>query len=169
LLYVLLIVSIILFFSLGITQQLGAPWVPTSRERVRKMLSIANVQPNEVVYDLGSGDGRIIIMAAREFGARSVGIEAHPMWVLWTPLLVILYRLKQVQVIWGNFFHTDLREANVVTLYLLQETNQKLQQKLEEKLLPGTRIVSHAFTFPKWTLENMESGVYLYRINGKKS
>jgi predicted RNA methylase len=132
------------------------------------MLSMADVQPGEVVYDLGSGDGRIILTATREFGARSVGIEANPFWVCWTRLLLIMYRVKHVRVVWGNFFHRDLQEANVVTMYLLQETNEKLQQKLEKELQPGTRVVSHTFTFPKWNPEEMESGLYLYRINDKK-
>ena len=142
-LYVLLIGIVIIRV---IMRLLGAPWIPTSGKKVLKMLAralaMADVQPNEIVYDLGSGDGRIIITAAREFGAQSVGIEANPLWVCWTRLLLTLYRLEQVRVDWGNFFHKDLREANVVTLYLLQETNEKLQQKLEEELQPGTRVVT---------------------------
>jgi cyclopropane fatty-acyl-phospholipid synthase-like methyltransferase len=166
LLYILLIIIVLVRV---IMRLLGAPWIPSSMEKVRKMLSMADVQPNEIVYDLGSGDGRIIILAAREFGAQSVGIEANPFWVGWTRVLLTFYRLEQVRVEWGNFFHKDLREANVVTLNLLQETTEKLQQKLEEELQPGTRVVSHTFTFPQWTPETINSELYLYKISDKKS
>ena len=148
----------------------GAPWAPTSKSIVRKMLSMADVKPGEVVYDLGSGDGRIIVMAAREFHATSVGIEVNQFWILWTRAKVALFHLSgKVNVVWGNFFNQDLSKANIVTLYLLQYTNQKLKPKLEKELKPGTRIISHAYTFDGWNPQKVdeESKIYMYRIADK--
>lgn len=159
----ILLAAVIFLFVPGLV---GAPWVPTSKSTVRKMLSMANVQPGDIVYDLGSGDGRIIIMAAREFRATSVGIEINPFWVLWTKLKVALYQLSgKVNIVWGNFFNQDLSKANIVTLYLLQNTNDKLKLKLEREMKPGTRVISHIFTFDDWTLQkgDEESQIYMYK------
>ena len=145
----------------------GAPWAPTEIDKVRKMLSLAKVKPGDIVYDLGSGDGRIIMTAAREFHASSIGIEVNPLWVLWTRLKIEIVRLTDhVEVVWGNFFQKDLSKADVVTLYLLQGMNNRLKQKLERELKPGTRIVSYVFTFPDWELLDYDckSEIYVYRI-----
>jgi methylase of polypeptide subunit release factors len=121
-----LVIFAFFFFLLGSVA--GAPWVPTPKGIVRKMLSMADVESGEVVYDLGSGDGRIIIMAAREFQANSVGIEINPISILWIKVKIALFRLSgKVNVVWGNFFNKDLSKANVVILYLLQGTNDKLK------------------------------------------
>jgi predicted RNA methylase len=107
-------------FFLVIGMVYGAPWAPTSKGIVRKMLSMGDVKPDDLLYDLGSGDGRIITMAAREFHAKSVGIEINPFWVFWTKLKVALFRLGgKANVIWSDFFNQDLSKANIVTLYLL--------------------------------------------------
>lgn len=164
---ILLIVAIFLF----VPEVLGAPWVPTPMDKVRKMLSMAQIVPGETVYDLGSGDGRIIITAAKEFRARSVGIEVNPLWVLWTKLRTRISRLRgHVDVVWGSFFRKDLSEADVVTLYLLQTTNDKLRQKLEKELKPGARVVSHVFTFEDWIPSNADydSQIFLYKIGNRR-
>jgi len=144
---------------------IGAVWLPTSMDVVRKMLVAAEVRPDDVVYDLGSGDGRIILAAAKEFGARAVGIEADPIRFVWSKLRIRVVGLSDmVNVLWGNFFHRDLREASVVTLYQDQSVNNRLREKLKEELNPGTRIVSHSFTFRGWSpaRRDEESQVYLY-------
>ena len=127
----------------------GAHWVPTPFRTVRRMLQLANVQPGEVVYDLGSGDGRVLIVAAREFGARAVGVEIDPLKYLWTRLMIALLHLgDRVSVRRANFFEVDLAEADVVTLYLLPKTHAKLLPKLERELRPGARVVAHEFELP---------------------
>lgn len=145
----------------------GAPWVPTKLRTARRMLELAQVQPGETVYDLGSGDGRILVLAAREFGAKAVGIELDPVRVAWTRGLVLLLGLRgKVEVISGDFFNQDLHQADVVACYLFTRTNQRLTEKLNEELRPGTRVVSHAFPFPDWELvkEDLDHRVYLYQI-----
>jgi precorrin-6B methylase 2 len=122
-------------------------FLPTPPEVVAAMLDLAKVTKDDVVYDLGSGDGRTPIAAAKEHGARGVGVEFNPK-------LVALARQNaekagvadRVRFVNGDLFETDLSEASVVTLYLLNTLNQKLVPKLQRELKPGSRIVSHAFT-----------------------
>lgn len=150
----------------------GAPWVPTPRSTVRRMIEIADVQPGEVVYDLGSGDGRMLIIAARHFGARAVGIEIDPLRYLISRMLIAVMRVQeQTRVIWGDFFKADLSEADVVTCYLLAKTNVKIMEKLQTELRPGTRVVSHTFTFPGWDVEyhDADAKVYLYTIRPERN
>jgi hypothetical protein len=128
---------------------------------------MADVQLDDVVYDMGSGDGRTILMAMREFHATSVGIELNPFWVFWTRVNVDRFRLSgQVNVVWGNFFNQDLSNADIVTLYLLQGTNDQLKRKFENELKPRTRVVSYDFTFDGWKPRKFDrrAHVYLYTI-----
>jgi len=131
---------------------LGAGWEPTSRRKVRKMLEMSGAGPSDVIYDLGSGDGRIVVEAARRFHARAVGVEADPFRVLISQLMISLLHLEgQTKIIWGNFFRVDLSEATIVTTFLSQGTNRKLESKLIAELKPGTRVVSYEWTFDGWT------------------
>lgn len=152
-----------------LADQFGAPWAPTSGDIVRKMLVLADVGPDDLLYDLGSGDGRIIVRARMEFKAHSVGIEINPLWVFWTRLKIFLFGLSdRTKVVWGNLFTTDLSNADVVSLYLHQGTNDKLKAKLEHELKPGARVVSHVFTFPGWKLAkaDQEAHIYAYTVPG---
>ena len=131
------------------------------------MLEMADVGPGDVVYDLGSGDGRILILAAREFGARAVGVELDPLrWFLTQIAITVLGLRKQVKVILGDFFVVDIGEADVVTLFLRFDTNRLLMTKLLLDLCPGTRVVSHEFTFPGWPVvrKDEEAQIYMYRV-----
>ena len=109
---VALVAFITIIVSIVWTHFWGAPWVPTSRALVHNMLTIAEVEPGDVVYDLGCGDGRVIITAARRFGAQAVGIEIDPLRYVWCQLLITLLRLrKRVKVFFGDFFSQDLSDA----------------------------------------------------------
>ncbi len=161
------IILIIIFASIFWTQFRGALWVPTPLATVKKMLVMADVKPGEVVYDLGSGDGRVIVTAARQFGANAVGIEVDPLRYVWTQTMITIFKLRgQVKVIWGDFFNQDLSQADVVTVYLQQETNLRLMNKLMRELRPGTRVVSHTFIFPGWKIINQDekANLYVYKI-----
>jgi len=149
---------------------IGAGWSPTPLPTVRRMLSLAEVKPKDIVYDLGCGDGRIIIMATGEHGARSIGIEADPFRVLYTWVRIIISGLsKKTGVIWGNFFRRNLGEASVVTLFLSQSANNNLKKKLTQELKPGTRIVSYYWTFNGWRPKKVDRKfqVYLYEIGSE--
>jgi SAM-dependent methyltransferase len=116
---------------------------------VRKMLTLAQVGPGDLVYDLGCGDGRMVATAARRYGARAVGIEIDPLRYAWCQALITVMGLRdRVRIVYGDFFNQDLSDADVVTCYLLQDTNNKLAGKLRQELRPGARVVSNAFTFP---------------------
>lgn len=130
----------------------SVPDVRTPTPTVRALLELAGVTGRDVVYDLGSGDGRIVIAAAREFGARGVGVEIDPTLV--TESRATARRLglgEQVRFVEQDLFQTDLREATVVTLYLSVELNRRLRPKLLAELAPGSRIVSHDFDMGDWT------------------
>jgi SAM-dependent methyltransferase len=161
----LVILILVLAISISWTNYRGAPWAPTPMSTVHKMLTMADVRPDDTVYDLGCGDGRTIITAARRYGARAVGIEIDPLRYLWCQLLITILGLRQrVEIIFGDFFSQDLSAADVVTCYLLQSTNNKLESKLKDELQPGTRVVSHHFTFPGLQLvrQDAEGNVHLY-------
>ncbi|MEH2327540.1 methyltransferase domain-containing protein [Nostoc sp.] len=127
------------------------PYVPTPQPVVDAMLKVAKVGKNDVLYDLGSGDGRIVNTAAQKFGTRGVGIDINPERIQEAnenaKKAGVTDRVKFVQ---QDLFNTDFSEATVVTLYLLPEINVKLRPKLLKELKPGTRIVSHAFDMGDW-------------------
>ena len=160
---------IVIIISISWTVLRGAPWIPTSVKTVLKMLSMARTGPDDLVYDLGCGDGRILIAAVRRFGARAVGIEIDPLRYLWCRLAITALGHRQhVKIVFGDFFKQDLSQADVVTCYLLQSTNEKIEDKLLRELKPGARVVSYTFKFPKMNLiaRDSESQIYCYRIEG---
>ncbi len=142
----------------------GAPWVPTPNQTIRKMLVLSKLRPGEELYDLGSGDGRVVIVAASEFGARSTGVEIDPFRAYYSRLLIWLGGLRgKARVIRSSFYTVDLSRADVVTMYLLQETNDRLKPKLESELKPTCRVVSRVFKFDWKLLDADEDGkVYVY-------
>jgi SAM-dependent methyltransferase len=157
--------TLLIAISISWTQSRGAPWVPSSIGEVDKMLALAEVGPNDVVYDLGCGDGRTLVTAARLYGARAVGIEIDPLRYLWCQMLITVLLLRgRVKIVYGDFFNLDLSGADVVTCYLLQSTNEKLQGKLMEELHANARVVSNDFTFPRLRLYRQDtvSEIYLY-------
>ncbi|MGE5567957.1 MAG: SAM-dependent methyltransferase [Rhodospirillales bacterium] len=133
------------------TPALDVPYVPTTHELVEEMLKLGGVKPGDVVYDLGCGDGRIVIMAAQKFGARGVGVDLNPERIREaTENARKAGVTDRVRFINGNLFDADIRNATVVTLYLLPDVNLKLRPKLLKDLKPGTRIVSHSFDMGDW-------------------
>lgn len=127
-------------------------FIPTPQTIVDAMLELAHVTASDVVYDLGSGDGRIVITAARRYGARGVGVEIDPLLVeRATANAEAAGVADRVRFIAGNVFDADVSDATVVTLYLLQSLNERLRPKLVRELPPGARIVSHVFSMgPEW-------------------
>jgi SAM-dependent methyltransferase len=130
------------------------PYVPTTEAAVQAMLNLAKVKKTDVVYDLGCGDGRIVIAAAKNFGARGVGIDINPVRISEAKEnakkagVENLVRFEE-----NDLFQADFREASVVTLFLLPQVNLKLRPKLLRDLKPGTRIVSNTFDMDDWKPE----------------
>jgi len=148
-------------------------FVPTPQEVVDAMLKLAKVTKNDVIYDLGSGDGRIPITAAKTYGARGVGIDIDPQRIKEAQENLKTAGVgDRVKFLNQDLFTTDISEATVVTLYLLPSLNVKLIPKLNKELKPGTRIVSHAFDMsadgvdrkPRETLNVNGRTVYFWTI-----
>jgi SAM-dependent methyltransferase len=146
---------------------LGAGYDPTPIDRVYKMLDMAQVNENDIVYDLGSGDGRILITAAKRYGARAVGIEADPFRFIFSWLNILFSgQSKKIKLKFGNFFKKKISNATIITVFLYRPTNNKLKEKFLKELKPGTRVVSYIWTFDNWELEDClpEDRIYLYII-----
>jgi SAM-dependent methyltransferase len=161
-----LLIMLLMVLSFVWTSLLGAPWAPSSMKTVHKMLSMAEIGPDDLVYDLGCGDGRMIVTAARHYGARAVGIEIDPLRYLWCQALTAILGLRdRVDVVYGNFFSQDLSDADVVICFLLQDTNLQLEPKLKRELKLGTRVVSNRFTFPGLDKVKQDGDAMLYLCN----
>jgi SAM-dependent methyltransferase len=131
-------------------------FAPTSQPVVHEMLELARVTRDDVVYDLGSGDGRIVVLAAQTYGARGVGIELDPKLVASSRQVAKDAGLDdKVTFIEGDLFTADISAATIVTLYLSTSINRELEPKLRRELRPGTRIVSHQFPIGTWTPEKV--------------
>lgn len=145
------------------------PYVGTPQRVVERMLQLAEVSEDDVVYDLGSGDGRIVITAAQQFGAEGVGIEINPELVEEARGTADFAGVsEQVEFRHEDLFEADFSDATVVTLYLLSVVNRELRPKLFEQLSPGDRVVSHDFDMGGWepdtTVEENGSKIHLWRI-----
>jgi SAM-dependent methyltransferase len=157
--------ALVLGVASAAAQAPGAPFVPTPLPVVERMLELAKVTPGDVVYDLGSGDGRVVITAAQRYGARGVGIELNPVWVRDARRFAeALGVADKVTFRIEDLFTTDLREATVVTLYLYPAMNRKLAPRLLAELRPGARIVSHEYGIGDWPPDRTESMV----VNGER-
>ncbi len=163
------------FLSWGDVPHSVAPYVPTPINVARRMLMLAGVGVDDVVYDLGCGDGRILFMAIEEFEAeRAVGYDINPSIV--EPLREKIENSgleDRIEAVNANFFDVDLSPASVVTMYLTTSGNSKLRPKLEEELGDGARVVSHDFPVHTWTTEKSSEPphytigshkIYLYSI-----
>jgi tRNA G37 N-methylase Trm5 len=149
-------------------------YVPTPQRAVERMLEMAGVGEGDILYDLGSGDGRIPITAARKHGIRAVGIDIDPQRIAESRANAKAAGVSDLVTFREeDLFEADFSEATVVTLYLLQRLNEKLKPRLLSELKPGTRIVSHAFTMgPDWPPEQIVnvdgSGLYLWTVPERK-
>lgn len=158
----------------SVTLARDVPFVPTPEPVVRAMLKLAKVGPNDLVYDLGSGDGRIVITAAKELGARGVGVDIDPERIADgrenAKRAGVQNRVKFIE---SDLFKVDLRPATVVTLYLLPDVNLRLRPKLLAELRPGTPVVSHSFDMGDWEPEVSQtvngSTIYLWHIPARAS
>jgi precorrin-6B methylase 2 len=129
----------------------GLPPVPTKPERIRKALKLANLQPNETLYDLGAGDGRVLLIAARDFGAKAIGIEVGPIQcaLIWLRATASGFG-KQIEIRWENYYQVKLKDADVVFVYATSQEVMKLAPHLNLEMKRGSRLVSIAADFSEW-------------------
>lgn len=156
----------------GVAENL-APYIPTPQTIVEKMLEAGRVKPGDTVYDLGSGDGRVVITAARQFGARAVGIELRAdLCRIATDRIKAMGLEDRVRMVQGSALRVDLSQADVVTMFLLTSSNELMRPKLEKDLKPGARVVSNQFPIKHWKpVEmvkakegSMEHTIYVYEM-----
>lgn len=151
-----------------------APWVPTPDAVIRTMLTMARVGPNDVVYDLGCGDGRVVIMAAKEFGARGVGVDIEPVRIQEANEGARAAGVAgRVRFIEQDLFQVDVTPATVVTLYLYTKMNARLKPTLLRDLRPGSRVVAYQFNGmgdwkPNRVVKKHTYPVYLWVIPEKR-
>ncbi len=167
-----IILSLIFVFILYVIWKywalvIGAGYDPTPMKTVRRMLQMAEVGKDDVVYDLGCGDGRIILTAAREFGARAVGIEVDPIRFFFARLRIFFSKERdKVTIRCGNFMNEYIGDATCITLFLFTRGNELLLPKLKKELSPGTRVVSYIWKFKEWMpiKTNVSEDIYVYII-----
>jgi len=153
-----------------------APSIPTPSSVVARMLDAAHVKASDTVYDLGSGDGRIVIAAAQKYGARAVGVEMLPDLCRQAQRRIHELGLDdRASIVEGNVFHVDFSQATVVTMYFMTDSNERLRPSLEKHLRAGTRVVSNQFPVKGWkpiSVEHVKAGmdytIYVYEIGKTK-
>jgi ubiquinone/menaquinone biosynthesis C-methylase UbiE len=173
--------TVVLSSFSAFAQQFGgaenlAPYIPTPQLLVERMLEAGHVKPGDVVYDLGSGDGRIVITAAQKFGAKAVGVEIRAdLCRIATEKIKSLGLDDRVRMVQGNVMRVDLSPADVVTLYLATDANEMLRPNLEKYLKNGARVVSHEYAVPGWKPNVVDKDqerhghtIYLYLMPPKK-
>lgn len=153
-----------------------APFVTSPQPIVERMLQVANLKSGETLYDLGCGDGRIVVEAARGFGAKAVGIElSEPLVRMAKQKVHSMGLMDRVQIVQGDIMGVDISPAQVVALYLMTEANSQLKPKLSRELKPGARVVSLDFKIPGWKPSKVEKveahrhpyTIYLYEMPQK--
>ncbi len=145
----------------------GLPWVPSHEKRIRKALQMAGLQPGERLYDLGAGDGRVLVIAAREFGAFAVGIEISPVHCLIAWFRALFYGMsRQISIRCSSFFSTRIEEADVVFAYVTPGHASRLRPFLERQLKNGARVVTLSAEIEGWQPDDIDSSelVFLYYI-----
>jgi len=159
------LLSAVLFVTVAYGAFFGAPFVPIDRGRAEAMLDLAGIRPGERLADLGSGDGRVLIAAAKR-GAFAEGWEVNP--YLWLISLVAAWLAGcggRVRVHLGSYWHDRLAGFDVVTLFLINTQMRRMRRKLWREMRPGSRVASYVFVFPGWIPETRgEGGTYLYRV-----
>jgi predicted RNA methylase len=147
-----------------------SPWWQTTKKIARIQCKLAKIGKNDVIYDLGSGDGTLLITAAKEFGAKGIGVEIDPARVFYSKIASLFQGVsKKIKIVQKNFFDVDVSPATVVVMYLIPKTLNRLKPKLLKELKPGTRILTFVYKIDLPMIASDEKNeVYVYEIPKKK-
>jgi hypothetical protein len=167
---VLLLILIILLFSLSMFWPPDSPWAPwwrTNKKTAEAICKFANISPKDIIYDLGCGDAEVLILAAKKYGAKGIGIEIELSRFLFAKIRVFKNKLnKRIQIKRENFFKSNLVKATIINVYLVPKTLERLKkQKFLKELKPGTKIISYRYemNLPK-IKEDKKHHLFLYKI-----
>jgi precorrin-6B methylase 2 len=158
---------VVVLFWILVPALYGLPPVPTNRDRIRHALQMANLQPEETLYDLGAGDGRVLVIAARDFKVKAVGIEIGPIQCIQIWLRVLNSGLgDRIRIRWGNFYQANLKEADVVFVYATSREVTKLAPHLAVQMKQGSRLVSISADFSDWepALVDEHDLIFIYEM-----
>jgi tRNA A58 N-methylase Trm61 len=148
----------------------AAPYLPTKRKDVTRMIEMAEIKADDIIYDLGSGDGRLVFASAKAGAEQAFGIEVFALPYLYSWIKSYFY--KRTKILYGDFFNYDLDNADVVFIFLLGKAYKRLIKKLEAELKPGARVVVYCFEISEWkeklikidTVKDKKLPIYLYKI-----
>jgi hypothetical protein len=159
----------LLFYLLWVVVPIlaGLPWRPTSTERIRRALEMVRLQPREVLFDLGAGDGRVLVMAAREYRANAVGIEISPLHCQFSRLLAWVNKVgDMVSIRRADFYSADLKTADVVFAYMTSLQVTRLRPHLESQLRDGSRVVTISFDIDGWEPQAVDRDqlIFMYQM-----
>jgi precorrin-6B methylase 2 len=149
----------------------GLPSVPTKPERIQTALKLAHLQPNETLYDLGAGDGRVLLIAARDFDARAVGVEVGPVQCVIIWLRIMASGLgNRIKIRWGNFYKANLQEADVVFVYATSKEVKRLESQLGTGMKEGARLISISADFSDWepSIVDEHDLIFIYEMPPQK-
>jgi len=150
---------------------MGAPYVPTKNKELLQFLKEAGLKKGQVFLELGCGDGRVVRTAVKEYGVKGIGIDVNPTLILWAKMKTKFYKVPGVIFRRENVFNTDLKDADVIYLFLMPELVKKLLPKMKKELKKNTLIISHGFKVEGWekslfkTIPNKPFPTYYYRFN----
>jgi len=139
----------------------GAPFVPTGKKNVEKMIKMVDLKPGKVLMDLGSGDGRILIIGAKT-GAKCVGVEINPVLYHLSKLRTI--RKDNIEIRREDLWQTNLSQVDVLTIYFINHKMDRLHKKIVSEMKPGSCVISYGFKFPNWQPAEKDGKIYLYKL-----
>lgn len=155
-----LLIVAIYFFYLAYAFLRGAPFVPTPKHEVLKMLKLAEPKLGDRLFDLGSGDGRFLL-AAEKLGLSCTGVEINPLLYAWSRFKC---RGKKITILRKNLWDIELAKVDILVIYFFLPKMSKLMEKIKKEMRPGTKVISYAFCFPGWQPELKDGSIYLYIV-----
>jgi 16S rRNA A1518/A1519 N6-dimethyltransferase RsmA/KsgA/DIM1 with predicted DNA glycosylase/AP lyase activity len=165
-LVITIIAAIVIFALFTFVIAFGAPFLPTLRKQVSNAMDVLDLKPGQTLLELGSGDGRILLAAAKQ-GANAVGYELNPLLVIYSRLVTFKYR-KQIKIVWGNYWHKKWPATDTIFVFLLNPYMEKLNNRIVQEYKKPIRLVSFAFNIPSKKPDLEKNGMYLYTYNKSK-
>jgi len=156
---------VVLITFLVLSNFTAAPFLPSSSRKSDIMIIEGNLKSSDIVFDLGSGDGRLVLMAAEQGVKRAVGFEINPLLLLFfSKLCAFVMKLDNAEFIFSSFWKADLSKCDKLFIYLLPSSMRKLEDKIKSEMRPGSLIISNQFRFPNLKIKKENKGVYVYEV-----